>query len=74
MAQIKDIIPTKYGMKKGGAFFTCNMRKSTDGGVQAGYAVSDIGHQVASTQTARLSKMRKFIQREYTAGTNDVTT
>ena len=66
MAQIKDVIPTKYGIKDGGAFFTCNMRKSTDGGVMAGYAMSDVGHKVTDTQTAGLGTMRKFVQREYT--------
>ena len=68
MAQIKDVIPTKYGMKDGGAFFTCNMRKSADGGVMAGYSISDVGHRAASTSTARLATMKKFVQREYTGG------
>ena len=63
---MKITIPTNKGIRDGGAFFTCNMRKSTDGGVMAGYSVKDVGHRVASSQTARLGTMKKFVQREYT--------
>ena len=66
-------IPTKYGIREGGAFFGCNMRKSVDGGVIAGYNMIDIGHRVTSTQTARLSVIQKFIQREYTSTQSIVT-
>ena len=62
---MNQVIPTKYGIRDGGAFFSCNMRKSSDGGVMAGYSVSNLAHYSASSATERLGVMRRFVQREY---------
>jgi len=68
--QITQVIPVNHGIKDN-IYFTANMRKSSDGGLCAGYSMTNVGHRVASTATARLDKMKKFVERAYTTASDN---
>ena len=67
--QVTQVIPVNHGIKDN-IYFTANMRRSPDGGLCAGYVMTNLGHQVSATATARLGMMRKFTERAYTAASD----
>jgi len=62
--QITQVIPTNKGIKDN-VYFCSGIRKTPDGGVSSGYGLYNMGHNVASTATARLSTISKFVERKY---------
>ena len=62
--QITQIIPTNKGIKDN-VYFCSGMKKTPDGNVSSGYQFSNVAQYTASSSTARLSTMRKFVDREY---------